>query len=202
MPWSAATRRANKATAGDLAVSVPPTRVICDKNFSFSIQVTSDICDDQCAQVWRMLEENMHELYRSSSFGWNPQKKRKEMFDPRSRIVIVRDVSDLPGSDVIGYSIFRFEREDRQDVVYCYELQVSKESRRLGLGRLLVQTLSDIGAQWGMTKVLLTVFKANHAAMLFYRSTGFTIDESSPDFSNDSEGEDEYDYSIMSRCIP
>jgi hypothetical protein len=40
------------------------------------------------------------------------------MFDPRSRIVIVRDVSDLPGSDVIGYSIFRFEREDRQDVVY------------------------------------------------------------------------------------
>ena len=42
------------------------------------------------------------------------------MFDPRSRFVIVRDISDpaSTSSDVIAYSIFRFEREDRQNVIY------------------------------------------------------------------------------------
>jgi ribosomal protein S18 acetylase RimI-like enzyme len=149
----------------------------------------------------------MHNLYSFSSFGWNPQKKRTEVFDPRSRFVVVRDISDptsnLASSDMIAYSMFRFEREDRQNVIYCYELQVSKDSRRFGLGRLLAQTISDIGAEWGMTKVMLTVLKANQAAMLFYKSTGFTVDETSPDFSKDSEGgtEDEYDYCILSRCI-
>lgn len=70
-----------------------------------------------------------------------------------------------------------------------YELQVSKDLRRFGLGRLLTQALSDIGAQWGMTKAMLTVFKgrskahlthdvahvpvANHAAVLFYKSIGY-----------------------------
>lgn len=69
-----------------------------------------------------------------------------------------------------------------------YELQVSKDSRRFGLGRLLIQMLFDIGAQWDMTKIMLTVFKghskshsthdvahvpvANHTARLFYKSTG------------------------------
>ncbi|KAI9572905.1 acyl-CoA N-acyltransferase [Boletus coccyginus] len=201
-------RRANKATAGDLSASIPPTRIICDKNFSFTVKATSDTCDDERAQIWRLFEENMHELYRSSSFGWNPQQKKTEIFDPLSRFVIARDISDpandLPSSGVVAYSIFRFEREDRQNVVYCYELQVSKDSRRFGLGRSLTQMLSDIGAQWGMTKVMLTVFKANRAAMSFYKSIGFTIDGTSPDMSEDSEGgaEGECDYSILSRCIP
>lgn len=40
-----------------------------------------------------------------------------------------------------------------------YELQVSKDARRFGLGRLLVQILSDIGAKWNMTKIMLTVLR-------------------------------------------
>jgi hypothetical protein len=117
-----------------------------------------------------------------------------------------------------------------------YELQVSKDSRRFGLGRLLAQTISDIGAEWGMTKVMLTVLKGHPRVYLTYdvahvfcskpgsnvilqinwvrwsrlpaidwTDTGcrFTVDETSPDFSKDSEGgtEDEYDYCILSRCI-
>ncbi|KAG6381232.1 hypothetical protein JVT61DRAFT_5636 [Boletus reticuloceps] len=188
-------------------------------------------------ELW-VLPENAHvhyanqhyARYRASSFGWNPQKKKTEMFHPLSRSLIAREITDpthapIAGSDIIAYAIFRFEREERQDVVYwcvldsarcsfchiealsiymSYELQVSKRVRRFGLGKLLVQILSDIGAQWGMTRVMLTVLKANHAALSFYKFTGFTVDESSPDFSKDSEGEtmDECDYSILSRCLP
>ncbi|KAF8446007.1 acyl-CoA N-acyltransferase [Boletus edulis BED1] len=203
---SAAVRRAKKATASDLAVSVPPARMICDKNFSLSVKTTTDIHGDEQTHIWHIFEESMHALYRASSFGWNPQKKKTEMFHPLSRFLIAREITDPThtGSHIIAYAIFRFEREERQDVLYCYELQVSTRARRFGLGKLLVHILSDIGVQWGMTRVMLTALKANHAALSFYKSTGFTIDESSPDFSKDSEGEtrDECDYSILSRCLP
>ncbi|KIJ21685.1 hypothetical protein PAXINDRAFT_64676, partial [Paxillus involutus ATCC 200175] len=175
--------------------------------FSFSVKTTSDLSKNQRDQIWRIFEENMHNLYRSSSFGWNPQAKKMEMFDLLSRFVIVQHGDDpqdsAKGSGVLAYTLFRFDREEYQDVVYCYELQVAADARRCGLGRLLTQMLSDIGAQWGMTKVMLTVFKANHTALSFYKSIGFVVDETSPDFPEDSEGwtDDEYDYSILSRCI-
>ena len=40
-----------------------------------------------------------------------------------------------------------------------YEIQVSNEYRRCGLGKVLMQRLADIGATWGMQKLMLTVFK-------------------------------------------
>jgi GNAT superfamily N-acetyltransferase len=40
-----------------------------------------------------------------------------------------------------------------------YEIQVSNEYRRCGLGKVLMQKLADIGATWGMQKLMLTVFK-------------------------------------------
>lgn len=51
--------------------------------------------------------------YNTSSFGWNPRRKTLEMFDPQSRFIIAR----LDGN-VRAYTIFRFDREDSQDVVY------------------------------------------------------------------------------------
>lgn len=45
------------------------------------------------------------------------------MFDPLSRFVLARDFSDPTNSlansgEVVAYSIFRFDREDRQNVIY------------------------------------------------------------------------------------
>lgn len=46
------------------------------------------------------------------------------MFDPLSRFVIARAFSDpengLANSGVAAYSIFRFDREDRQNVIYWW----------------------------------------------------------------------------------
>ncbi|KIJ68373.1 hypothetical protein HYDPIDRAFT_106562 [Hydnomerulius pinastri MD-312] len=176
--------------------------------FSFSVKHASDLSNSQCDQMWHVFEENMYDLYRSSSFGWNPRSKKAELFDRLSRFIIVHRGEGLPGSpegpDIIAYTSFRFDREEYQDVIYCYELQVSKDARRCGLGKLLTQMLLDIGAEWAMTKVVLTAFRANGAALLFYKSMGFSVDETSPDFPEDSEGwaDDECDYSILSIRIP
>lgn len=78
---------------------------------------------------------------------------------------------------IVAYTMFRFTTEEDQEILYwyapplatpkrsslscltSYELQVCELVRRCGLGKLLMQTLYDIGAAWGMCKVMLTVFK-------------------------------------------
>ncbi|KAI6047583.1 acyl-CoA N-acyltransferase [Pisolithus marmoratus] len=203
MPTSAAAiRKANKATAAELAVSVPALYHATGRQFSISIRTAMSLSEHERAQIWGLFEENMYTLYANSSFGWAPRSKKQEMFDARSRFIIASQEDTLTRNtpDIVAYTIFRFDKEEYQDVVYCYELQVSKNARHCGLGKLLTQRLSDIGATWGMKKVMLTVFKANRSALSFYRSVGFSIDEISPDHpANLEDGTPNYtDYSILS----
>lgn len=106
------------------------------------------------------------------------------MFHPHARLVLCERRDDTPSgsesipseSRIVAYTIFRFEREAKQDVVYwwvqcygleapsslideSYELQVTEESRGLGVGKLLMGSLFDIGSRWRMKNVMLTVFK-------------------------------------------
>ncbi|KDQ63674.1 hypothetical protein JAAARDRAFT_29703 [Jaapia argillacea MUCL 33604] len=148
----------------------------------------------------------MHRFYTSSSFGWDPPRKRQELFHRLSRFILVRpalDESEEPRStlpDIIAYSMFRFEREVTEDVVYCYELQVAKSAQRFGIGKVLMQQLAHIGLHFGMTRVMLTAFKSNIDACNFYRALGFSIDPTSPDYEDDAkfvgEGVGRVDYSV------
>jgi hypothetical protein len=74
--------------------------------------------------------------YTTSSFGWDPRAKKEEMFHSHARLVLCERCDDAPlGSEsispesrIVAYTIFRFEREAKQDVVYwwvqCRRLQV------------------------------------------------------------------------------
>lgn len=150
--------------------------------------------------------------YTTSSFGWDPRAKKEEMFHSHARLVLCERCDDAPlGSEsispesrIVAYTIFRFEREAKQDVVYCYELQVTEESRGLGVGKLLMGSLFDIGSRWRMKNVMLTVFKTNSAASAFYKSLGFDLDPSSPGCAEEGDWKDEEldcDYVILSKSI-
>ncbi|KAI6133115.1 hypothetical protein EDD16DRAFT_1820556 [Pisolithus croceorrhizus] len=154
---TAVIRKANKATAAELAASIPALHQADGRQFNISVRTATDLSEHERAHIWGLFEENMYTLYVNSSFGWAPRSKKREMFDARSRFIIASQEDNPP--NVVAYTIFRFDREERQDVVYCYELQVSKNARHCGLGKLLTQKLSDIGATCGMEKVMLTVFK-------------------------------------------
>lgn len=58
--------------------------------------------------------------YVNSSFGWAPRSKKQEMFDARSRFIIAYQ-EDSP-TNIVAYTMFRFDREEHQDVVYWYAL--------------------------------------------------------------------------------
>ncbi|KAI6132777.1 hypothetical protein EV401DRAFT_1883674 [Pisolithus croceorrhizus] len=171
---TAVIRKANKATAAELAASIPALHQADGRQFNISVRTATDLSEHERAHIWGLFEENMYTLYEtrlqhapsSQSFSRRKSKKR-EMFDARSRFIIASQEDNPP--NVVAYTIFRFDREERQDVVYCI---ISRNARHCGLGKLLTQKLSDIGATCGMEKVMLTVFKANQSAFSFYRSVG------------------------------
>jgi len=137
------------------------------------------------------------------------RRKKVEIFDPRSRFILVRDTTykDKEHKPLVAFITFRFERENKEDVVYCYEIQVASSVRRNGLGQILLRQVVNIGAQQGMCKIMLTAFKANAAAIQFYEASGFVLDPTSPGYCMDAdpelscEGKDEADYRILSKLI-
>jgi len=158
--------------------------------------------------IWDLFEQNMRHMYAKSSMGWDPPSKKEELFHRDSRFVIIRQRpqgqdrpdSDLPSASkipVMAYSMFRFDVEDDECVLYCYELQVSRSAQRGGMGKALMKCLYEIARGWKMQKVVLTVFKENHAAFLFYKAVGFDV-QSDEEWADEDE---DVDYWIMSKDV-
>ena len=80
--------------------------------------------------------------------------------------------------------MFRFEWDDEEEpehpVLFCHEFQVEPRYWRKGLGRRLMQLLTETARSLRMWKTMLTVFKRNLPAMHFYLSIGFNVDANSP----------------------
>jgi GNAT superfamily N-acetyltransferase len=130
--------------------------------------------------------------------GWDPPSKKQELFHRDSRFVIVRrpQAQDRSGSlcaeiiPIMAYSMFRFDMEDDECVLYwyhsafkfitrqpippghsfllsSYELQVSQTVQRGGIGKILMRYLHDIARGWKMQKVMLTVFRGDNTSFLW-----------------------------------
>lgn len=74
-------------------------------------------------------------------------------------------------------------------------MQVEKSHQRKGLGAYLLSLLEQTAREWSMEMVVLTVLKNNPDAMKFYERLGFTVDESSPEKSENAA------YEILSKSV-
>lgn len=124
--------------------------------------------------------------------GWDPPSKKLELFHSDSRFVLLRRSQAQDGLEhlheelpILAYSMFRFDMEDDECVLYwygrlsmssysswgthllcSYELQVSQSAQRSGMGKTLIECLCDIARQWNMRKVMLTVFKGENVSVV------------------------------------
>jgi hypothetical protein len=123
--------------------------------------------------------------------GWDPPSKKQELFHRDSRFVLLRRSQPQDGLEhlheelvpILAYSMFRFDVEDDECVLYwyvrlsmtpcslwgahllcSYELQVSQSAQRGGMGKSLMGCLDDIARRWNIRKVMLTVFKGEKAS--------------------------------------
>lgn len=139
-----------------------------------------------------LFEDNMTQLYRDSSWGLNLKEKRDELDHVDARFLLVWDQKQT----LVGYCHFRFDVDDDDEpkdvVVYIYELQVSSNFQRYGIGRRLMEISNEITKKAAVAKVMLTVFDANEPAVRFYERLGYEVDAVSPE---------ETDYKVMSKVV-
>ncbi|KAI9060158.1 acyl-CoA N-acyltransferase [Trametes sanguinea] len=214
MVTSKVVRLANLASPDDIVAAgdIPATITLKDKIYTVRVVHAQSLSAKEQKLIWSLYEANMRAMTEPSSFGWNPSKKKKELFHRNARYILAYAGQHVPPyEDTLApaaFSMFRFERDQGEDLLYCYELQVAEASRSSGLGRFLVDKLTAIGKAYGMEKVTLTVLKSNKAARRFYEQTGFVLDPSSPDYESSEEqqasspGDDELcDYEILSKAL-
>ena len=165
---------------------------------------------------FRLVELTSSNDYDSSSVGWSPSKKKKEMKLPDMKYIILhRALSQnsnivgntpaeetSPKGDMLGFLSFMVTYEDGKEVIYCYEIHLIPTEQGRGLGRLLMQKLEDIGRRIGLEKAMLTVFKSNSKAMRLYERLGYSPDEFSPEPRTLRNGTvKEPDYLILSKPL-
>ena len=166
---------------------------------------------DACLDLFKA---NMSEMYEESSWGLDMKAKRNELTHPNARYIIATKNEGEKGNDndngngndsngndeILAFAHFRFEGDDddqpTREVLYLYELQINVMAQRNGLGKRMMQILEIVGMQMQMRCVMLTVFKKNTKAFLFYEKLKYKVDEISP-----SKFGEEADYEIMSKCV-
>jgi len=151
---------------------ISETYVLSSLSFKVEVLHSHGLKKAQRDHIWSIYEDNMYDLSKNSSFGWDPAKKRKEIFHSLSRFILVYDEEDM----LVAFVMFRFEHEYDEDILYCYEIQVAASARGKGLGKGLLGDLEKICKEYNMEKVTLTVLKSNSKARSFYGSLGFVAD--------------------------
>uniref|UniRef100_A0A093Y2A4 N-alpha-acetyltransferase 40 n=1 Tax=Talaromyces marneffei PM1 TaxID=1077442 RepID=A0A093Y2A4_TALMA len=107
-----------------------------------------------------------------------------------------------PHSEVLAFLSFMTTYEDGKQVLYCYEIHIHPFLQGQGIGRHLMTLFEDTGRRIGLEKGMLTVFRANNAAMKFYERMGYDVDEFSPGPRKLRNGTvKEPDYLILSKVF-
>uniref|UniRef100_A0A2P2LKX8 N-alpha-acetyltransferase 40 n=1 Tax=Rhizophora mucronata TaxID=61149 RepID=A0A2P2LKX8_RHIMU len=126
--------------------------------------------------IQNLLKVNMEEVY-GPKWPTEEKVKRREMVSPEAHYIFVHEASDagvgvlgLDERRLVGFVQFRFTLEEELPVLYVYEIQLERSVRGKGLGEFLMQLIVLIARKSCMSAVVLTVQKANVAAVNFYTS--------------------------------
>lgn len=160
-------------------------------------QRVTDLSKEDIDWVFELTKCNMQSLYEDSTWGWSDKKKRDEMTEDKAWYLIAKTDS----GKAVGFSHFRFDLEEGDEVLYCYEIQLDSDSRCKGLGKFLMQILEIMAHRAQMKKVMLTVLKKNERAVNFFTNVlKFQTDETSPAIWDPLNPED-YCYDILSKTL-
>lgn len=174
-------------------------------NLSLQCSRVKDLDEDTMDWIFKLTKDNMQRLYEEADWGWTDKEKKEEMTEDAAWHIVARDLAH--DNKPVACVHFRFDMDEGDAVLYCYEIQLVKEVRRKGLGNFLMKTLELLAFQNNMEKVMLTIFKENHEGNKFFKNKlGYKIDETNPDglitlveAMFDDEG---YTYEIISKIMP
>lgn len=183
-------KQAQRLTAADLRQCLVRAHPSEEIDRPLELVHAAQLTDEQRTQIVELFESNMKHLYEQSHGGYDPQDKRRELFDDQARYLLVHSSERL-----LAFAHFRFDMDYGSRVVYLYELQVDKQCQGQGLGQWMMEQLKCICRETQMAKIVLTVHKANGKAIDFYRGRcQFDADSTDP-------SDEDVDYVILSFSV-
>ncbi|XP_078592744.1 N-alpha-acetyltransferase 40-like [Branchiostoma floridae x Branchiostoma japonicum] len=164
-------------------------------NLAIECKKVAELDKDTVDWAFSITKDNMQTLYEESNWGWNDRLKKEELTEDKAWYLVARDQEGQP----IAFSHFRFDMDEDEEVLYCYEIQLTKTARRKGLGKFMMQILQLLANKAQMLKVMVTVFKMNTESRDFFlKALKFELDETDPGLCDPMEA-DEYCYEILSK---
>ncbi|KAL8954343.1 MAG: hypothetical protein Q9183_007182 [Haloplaca sp. 2 TL-2023] len=153
-------------------------KVADEQHWNVKFESSSTISSIDFDTCLSLIANSSSKAYATSSTGWSPAKKRKEMKLPDLHYLLL---SPNTKSQIQGFLSFMMTYEDGHEVVYCYELHLVPSLHGKGLGRHLMSLMEGAGMKVGVEKSMLTVFTENQSALAFYSKLGYSKDEYSPE---------------------
>uniref|UniRef100_A0A2C9L0I4 N-alpha-acetyltransferase 40 n=1 Tax=Biomphalaria glabrata TaxID=6526 RepID=A0A2C9L0I4_BIOGL len=145
-------------------------------NITFETKRVKDLDGKLVNWAFELTKSNMKTLYEMSEWGWKDREKMEEMTEDKAWYLMAYDQDGRP----VAFSHFRFDVEVDTEVLYCYEIQLSPEVRKKGLGKFMMQILE---------------LMANKIFWLL--SCRYAVDELSPE--QGIYDEEDYSYQILSK---
>jgi ribosomal protein S18 acetylase RimI-like enzyme len=180
--------------------------------FQVSLVAADWLAPGEYNAAFNLIEETSRADYESSTFGWHPRRKRKEMLGPDMKYLLVRckgtgskiertkDRGDVDTS-ILGFLSFMVDYDSSPSVpvLYIYEIHLAESLRGLGLGNHLMHVAELLAQRIGLAKVMLTCFLCNKKAYRFYADHGFLKDACSPEDRKTRNKVVAVDYAILSK---
>ncbi|KTW25822.1 uncharacterized protein T551_03658 [Pneumocystis jirovecii RU7] len=156
---------ANNVCLNTLRNLIPYNKIYNFKNNDvYDIQLfdIKNIKKDDIYTCFRLVKNNLEEMYKKSSMGWSSRRKIKEMREEYIKYIIVRKDGQ---HDIVGFLSYQIVIEGDECVIYCYEVQVMQKYHRSGIGYHLMNIMESLGLKLGLQKAMLTVFNSNERAL-------------------------------------
>ena len=184
--------------------------------FDLSLVAADWLTPGEYNASFNLIEATSRSDYESSTFGWHPRRKRKEMLEPEMKYLLVRSRGAEPtiertttksgdvDTSVLGFLSFMVDHDSSPSVpvLYIYEIHLAESLRGLGLGNHLMQVTERLASNMGLDMVMLTCFLCNKKAHNFYTDGGFGKDACSPADRKTRNKVVAVDYVIMSKAAP
>lgn len=182
--------------------------------FNISLVAADWLTPGEYNAAFDLIEETSRADYESSTFGWHPRRKRREMLEPEMKYLLVRrkgtestierrkDVGDMDTS-ILGFLSFMVDYDSSPPVpiLYVYEVHLAESLRGLGLGNHLMHVVDALAQSVGLQKVMLTCFLCNKKAHQFYTDHDFVKDVCSPEDRKTRNKVVPMDYVILSKDL-
>lgn len=183
--------QATKLSSSDLQHLLTESLTSLPSNaYQLEIFHANELSKQYQEEIVDLFEMNMKNFYEQSHDGYQPNEKRKELFDEQARYLLIRSTNHL-----IAFTHFRFDMDYGSRVIYLYELQVNRNFHGQGLGKWIIKQLQHLGQQTQMSKIVLTVHQSNQQAIDFYmKKCAFQLDITHPE-------DESVDYFILSSPI-